>query len=697
MDTLPGEMPVLHERGRETGSMKSALTICLVCLVCLSGLAVAASAQGEVTADPAAVTVTLSPGETEHVQITVSLPGSVPKGDVIFAFDTTGSMFNIIEAMKSQGIGVMGQIRNAIPDTRFGVASFMDYPRTYTDYYKYKCQQGGPCTYGIPGDYAYRQDLDLTSDITAVSAAINNIPQGNGGDNPQDYTRVIYESQYFNWSTDAKKVFILFGDAPPHAAPNGSSLAKPWESGFVFTQDRSPYGGDPGRDEIPYTADDLDYELVIRDIAAQHIAIVGVYCPEGGQIDSGHVDAANNFKYMSYVTNGSFVLSDSTGDPIADQVVSIIKAMSKRNVGEFSLEAAEEGYRGWVVSSDVNTGVQWGSSTFFTISITPPAGTADGDYLFHLNALGDGVILATIPVAIHVQKEPTTGSIHVTSDPTGATVILDEVNTGIRTGHTFEGVTPGVHTVNVTLAGYEMAAEQKVSVTAGSTAEVSFTLVRIPVAEPAKVSIDIKPGSCPNSFNPKEKGVLPVAILGTKDLKVSSIDPKSIVLTRDGGSAGVKPTRSSLEDVASVSTKSCSCGFKSGRPDRKQDLSLKFDSQELVKKLGIEDGEGCIRVTITGTLRSSDPKVAGQAFTGSDYLQILGTGHGSCGKDSKDDKGSCDGKGGSCDKGESCDKGGSCAGKGSLNGKGSADDGNPWDDGAPSADHGHGDGRDERA
>jgi hypothetical protein len=58
------------------------------------------------------------------------------------------------------------------------------------------------------------------------------------------------------------------------------------------------------------------------------------------------------------------------------------------------------------------------------------------------------------------------------------------------------------------------------------------------------VDIDIKPGSCPNPFNGKSKGVLPVAILGAEDFDVTAVDIASVRL------AGVAPIRSSFEDVA---------------------------------------------------------------------------------------------------------------------------------------------------
>ncbi len=193
------------------------------------------------------------------------------------------------------------------------------------------------------------------------------------------------------------------------------------------------------------------------------------------------------------------------------------------------------------------------------------------------------------------------------------------------------------------------------------------------VVTPMKVSVDVKPGSCPNPLELKDKGVLPVAILGDANLKVSSIDPKSILLSRDGGTTGAKPTRWSLEDVGSASTKVCSCGFKAGKDDRKQDLSLKFDTQDVIKKLGIKKSDGCLKVYVTGTLKSDNPKTPGQQIQGWDYIQVSSSGHGgTCGGgSSNNDKGSYDDKGSGNDKGSgyyggSGNNGGSGKDKGSL-------------------------------
>ncbi|NIM58986.1 MAG: hypothetical protein GTO16_08605 [Candidatus Aminicenantes bacterium] len=69
------------------------------------------------------------------------------------------------------------------------------------------------------------------------------------------------------------------------------------------------------------------------------------------------------------------------------------------------------------------------------------------------------------------------------------------------------------------------------------------------------VSIDIKPGSYPNSINLGEEGLLPVAILGTQDFDATTIDPDTIeiggVSLAERGSRKTPKLAYSLEDVDS--------------------------------------------------------------------------------------------------------------------------------------------------
>jgi hypothetical protein len=109
------------------------------------------------------------------------------------------------------------------------------------------------------------------------------------------------------------------------------------------------------------------------------------------------------------------------------------------------------------------------------------------------------------------------------------------------------------------------------------------------------VQLDIKPQSCPNPFNTKAKGVLPVAILGTEDFDVMTVDPATALLE------GVAPLRWNLEDVsAPVDLKEDSCTCATNAADGYVDLTLKFDRQEIFATLQpVSDGEQRV-LTLTG-------------------------------------------------------------------------------------------------
>jgi hypothetical protein len=123
------------------------------------------------------------------------------------------------------------------------------------------------------------------------------------------------------------------------------------------------------------------------------------------------------------------------------------------------------------------------------------------------------------------------------------------------------------------------------------------------------VEVDVKPGSCRNPFNVKSRGVLPVAILGSEEFDVSSIDAASIRL------AGVAPIRSSYEDVATPVSDSEECECSTEGPDGFGDLTLKFETQEIVKALGEADHGDELVLELTGVLSDETPIEGGDCIT----------------------------------------------------------------------------------
>jgi hypothetical protein len=131
-------------------------------------------------------------------------------------------------------------------------------------------------------------------------------------------------------------------------------------------------------------------------------------------------------------------------------------------------------------------------------------------------------------------------------------------------------------------------------------------------AQGFSVMIDIKPQSCPNPLNVNSKGVLSVAVLGTDDFDVMTVDPASVEL------ADVAPLRWNWEDVSTPADDGDPYACTTEGPDGLMDLVFKFKTQEIVEALDgdISDGDE-IFLYLTGMTHD------GRYFAGSDWVVII--------------------------------------------------------------------------
>ena len=370
--------------------VKKISTLLLICLLLISTMPVSVAAS---IVEPDVITDTLNAGETEHDTITVTLPETAPKGDVIFVFGASGSMGPELVTVKTNAAGIMSAVRSSVTDTNFGVGSFVD----YNGYYDNALNDHYTASYGSGTDYAWRLDQDLTLDIPTAEAGLNSITIKNGGDWPQNYARALYESkESFSWRSDAKKIIVIFGDAWPHAYPNGPSIGLP------------SAGGDPGRDGVMNTDDDLDYVTVVQSLRAENFIVIAVDSSGGGM-------GTKSFNYMADQTGGSrFDYTDAT---VAADIIARINEATSAPISELTVKVREPAYAGWVtVIPPSYTNIPWGSTNSFAVDITPPVDTLTGTYTIHLDVYGEGVLLGTTTV---------TKDIHgITPAPEFPTVVL---------------------------------------------------------------------------------------------------------------------------------------------------------------------------------------------------------------------------------------------------------------------------------
>jgi Mg-chelatase subunit ChlD len=136
-----------------------------------------------------------APSATGEAGVKVARP---PQIEVCFVLDTTGSMGGLIEGAKARIWAIANQMIAARPTPRLKIALI---------------------GYRDRGDDYVTRIFDLSEDIDAVYANLQDFQAGGGGDAPESVNQAIHEAvTRIGWSEDRRvlKVVFLVGDCPPH-------------------------------------------------------------------------------------------------------------------------------------------------------------------------------------------------------------------------------------------------------------------------------------------------------------------------------------------------------------------------------------------------------------------------------------------------------------------------------------------------
>ena len=396
-------------------------------LLLILNLATAAGAY----VDPSGVELWMIAGQTmeEDKVVTVDLPDEV---DIAFAFDLTGSMSYIIDTAKDNADDLMDELDGwggpLGVDFDYGVISYMDYVGSFAS-----C--GYSNTYGYEGDYPYRLDQAITANNAWVEDAIDDLELGSGGDGPQDYTRIFYESYAdpnIMWRSSADKILLNFGDNVPHDCNLNEGV--PGKVGTYST------GVDPGRNGFIGGGDDLDLQPVLHTMATEGIKLL-----------ESHTTFSHSeyWEYWTGITGGDVFITTGGSAWLDDVSMAIKKSIAWVDDLHFEVHPCFSEYEDWLVYTDYYSG--WVEEPVeMMIELGVPPCTPAGENFFVLIAVdGDGMVYGEQEVTIYV--------------------------------------------------------------------------------EPTPIAIDIKPGSYPNSINLKNKGVIPVAILGSEIFDVMMVDLETVM------------------------------------------------------------------------------------------------------------------------------------------------------------------------
>ncbi len=184
--------------------------------------------------------------------------GNSPKVDISFVIDTTGSMWDDIDAAKDSANRIADTVL-AFPDARVQLVEYRDY-----------------------GDsFQAREVVPFTANANSFKNGLSGLSADEGGDWPESVYSGLMTAFQGDWRPGARKLAVLLGDAPAHNPEEGTGYT---------------------RDQVLQRAFELD-PVVIDAI------VIG-----------GDQEAAASFQELADGSGGSVFAADGAGD-VADSLV----------------------------------------------------------------------------------------------------------------------------------------------------------------------------------------------------------------------------------------------------------------------------------------------------------------------------------------------------------------------------------------
>jgi hypothetical protein len=364
-----------------------------------AGLAITTSlpaSGGEVIVDPPANDFTLQEGEVVEETVTVTIPGesAFAMVDVYLLADTTGSMWDPIAAVRAGAADIVDGLKAELSEVNlaFGVGEFKDFPY---DPYAFKSWQG------------------VTEDSDAAKAAISSWLASGGADGPEGqfyaYDQIAENRAPSNdgsaagiigWRAGAKKILLVFGDAPAHVpvcsavtySVNGhgvdyditesSVIAKLQSAGITFIGISTLTGYPVGMDSSGSMSDYYSYCGTSGPTPTEQATRIAA--ATGGEHLIGISSSAIVDVIKALVTTAATTINNVALVPTGDTAAFVSAVTPASGYGPLVLDEEH------VITFDV----QW----------TGNVPCADEDQIFtgSLDVVADGAVIASKPVTITV-------------------------------------------------------------------------------------------------------------------------------------------------------------------------------------------------------------------------------------------------------------------------------------------------------
>ncbi|XP_059167020.1 uncharacterized protein LOC131949236 [Physella acuta] len=175
--------------------------------------------------------------------------------EVVFSFDTTGSMYTWLEQVRGRIQDMIQRLQADIPGIRMAVFAHGDYCDVDTYVTKW---------------------IDFTTDVAQLCKFVKNAEQTEGGDAPECYELVLKQVRTeLSWTPGSRRVLVLIGDDNPH---------------------------EPNED---CNKDKVNWRDETKNLAVNDVTIYGVQC--------GQYNTEAFYKTISIATNGKHLRLDDFG------------------------------------------------------------------------------------------------------------------------------------------------------------------------------------------------------------------------------------------------------------------------------------------------------------------------------------------------------------------------------------------------
>jgi hypothetical protein len=238
------------------------------------------------------------------------------KTDVMFIFDTSGSMEGVLNEAKEEIKTLVANTEASLPNAEFGVANVEDIPGYFSQpLASFLTEKLTEKEYEENSEKPWHLWQPLTSNEEEVEKAINELSGSevahSGGDLPEAYGRALYETAtnpQIKWRTGARHEIVLIADNIPHT-PNVNEgipaefwLENPFETGEEPT----------GKFGIPETqwkeGESLEFHKTLKKLneEGKPLAMVNYFHTS----ESESENYIHYWEYWAAATGGQAIIAD---------------------------------------------------------------------------------------------------------------------------------------------------------------------------------------------------------------------------------------------------------------------------------------------------------------------------------------------------------------------------------------------------